>query len=205
MCGKTYDATSQLVQSEWCYRRSGVLGAERNAQGAIPVALILQQLDANLGGMSHQYTVSLELEATKGQVFPFCEVDFAWLIPRPFSEKTIIVIGECKDQGRGSRTNGGGTINEDDIAKLRSVADSFPVDRFEVYIVLAKLCDFTQKEIELAKSLNDQSIQRVILFTDRQLEPFRFYERTEKVLKVDQYGGSFRTLASATVSIFFTS
>lgn len=204
MCDKPYDATSQLVNSEWWYRRSGVLGAERNAQGAIPVALILQQLDANLGiGRSYQYSVSLELEATKGQAFALCEVDFVWLIPRPFSEKTIIVIGECKDQGRGSHTNGGGTISENDIAKLRSVADSFPTDRFEVYIVLAKLCDFTQKEIELAKSLNDRSIQRVILFTDRELEPFRFYERTEKMFKVGQYGGSVRTLASATISIFF--
>ena len=47
MCGREFDATRQLVNAEWRYRRSGVLGAERNAQGAVPVALTLQQLDAN--------------------------------------------------------------------------------------------------------------------------------------------------------------
>lgn len=39
MCGREFDGTRQLVDTEWHYRRSGVLGAERNAQGAVPVTL----------------------------------------------------------------------------------------------------------------------------------------------------------------------
>src|ERR1039458_6036068 len=37
LCGREFDATRQLVNGTWHYRRSGVLGAERNAQGAVPV------------------------------------------------------------------------------------------------------------------------------------------------------------------------
>jgi hypothetical protein len=48
LCGASFDGTRQLVNSEYHYRRSGVLGLEKNAQGAVPVALVLQQLTTNL-------------------------------------------------------------------------------------------------------------------------------------------------------------
>jgi hypothetical protein len=48
LCGHEYDATRQLIPSVWRFRRSGVLGAERNAQGAVPVALTLQLKPAEL-------------------------------------------------------------------------------------------------------------------------------------------------------------
>jgi hypothetical protein len=44
LCGTAFDATRQLVNGVFRYRRTGVLGLEKNAQGAIPVALVLQQL-----------------------------------------------------------------------------------------------------------------------------------------------------------------
>ncbi len=43
-------ATRQLVAGTWHYRRSGLLGTERNAQGAVPVLLTLQQFDINFKG-----------------------------------------------------------------------------------------------------------------------------------------------------------
>ena len=205
MCGEPFDATDQLIGGEWGYRRSGVLGAERNAQGAIPVALTLQQLDANLGvGLnSRSYSVSLDLTPTKGHLPEPCEVDFAWLMPRPYPDRAIVLIGECKDRGQSPvRSSDGGTINAKDISNLRAVANSFPKERFEVYIVLTKLCNFTPDELDLARSLNEEHRLRVILFTERELEPYHFFERTKKLFKIDRHGTSAQDLARATVSIF---
>lgn len=205
MCGESFDATDQLIGSEWAYRRSGVLGAERNAQGAVPVVLTLQQLDTNLsGGMQDGvYSVSLDLTPTREQLPNPCEVDFAWLVPRRYPERAIVVIGECKDRGQSPVQGGdGGTINANDIANLRAVADSFPRERFEVYILFAKLCAFTPAEIELARSLNGEHQLRVILLTERELEPYHLFERTKKLFKIDEYGSSPEDLARATVAIF---
>lgn len=205
MCGEPFDATAQLIGGEWGYRRSGVLGAERNAQGAVPVALTLQQLDTNIGiGLNRRsYSVSLDLTPIEGQLLTACEVDFAWLMPRPYPDRTIVLIGECKDRGQSpARAGDGGTINANDVANLRAVADSFPRERFEVYIVLAKLCDFTPDELDLARSLNEKHRLRVILLTERELEPYHLFERTEKLFKIDRYRSSAEDLARATVSIF---
>lgn len=206
MCGESFDAMSQLASGEWTYRRSGVLGAERNAQGAVPVVLTLQQLDTYLGsGLEHGcYSVSLDLIPTGGQRPTPCEVDFAWLMPRPYPHRTIVIIGECKDRGM-SRAQGGdgATINADDVANLRAVADSFPKQRFEVYILLAKLCAFTPVEIELARSLNAERELRTILLTERELEPYHLFERTKKLFEIDEYGDSLEDLARATVTVYF--
>lgn len=203
ICGQPFTTTLQLISSGWAFRRSGILGVERNAQGAVPVVLTLQQLDANLGLSSERqaYSVSLDLRPTKGQLDHPCEVDFAICIPRPYHERTIIIVGECKDRGQGQGADGG-SINANDIANLRVVADSFPKERFEVFILLAKLCPFTKEEVELAKSLNGPYQCRVIMLTDRELEPYHLYERTEKLFKIDRYGSRPSTLAKATVNVF---
>lgn len=82
-------------EGEWAYRESGLLGTERNAQGAVPVVLALQQLDANLGMSTgnRPYSVSLDLKPKKGQLERPCEVDFAWIIPGRYSERTVVIIG----------------------------------------------------------------------------------------------------------------
>jgi hypothetical protein len=205
MCGEPFDATGQLVAGEWAYRRSGVLGTERNAEGAIPVVLTLQQLDTNLsfGMQRRSYSVSLDLTPTKGQLQTPCEVDFAWLMPQRYPDKTVVIIGECKDRGRAPTPGGdGGTIDATDIANLRAVADAFPRRRFKVYILLAKLCAFTPAEVELARSLNDEHELRAIMLTERELEPYHVFERTEKLFRIDRYARSPEELARATVAIF---
>lgn len=205
MCGVAFDATTQLIGGEWAYRRSGILGTERNAQGAVPVVLTLQQLDTNLNTFLQRrsYSVSLDLIPNQDQLLGQCEVDFVWLIPRPYPDKTVVIIGECKDRGQ-SPTHGGdgGTINSNDISNLRSVADSFPSDRFEVFILLAKLCAFTPTEIELARSLNGEYQFRVIMLTERELEPYHLFERTEKLFKINRYASTPQEIAHATVAIF---
>ncbi len=205
MCGEAFDATSQLIGSKWAYRRSGVLGTERNAQGAVPVVLTLQQLDTTLklGMQPRSFSVSLDLISTRDQLPKRCEIDLAWLIPSRYPERTVVIIGECKDRGQSPVPGGdGGTINANDIANLRAVADSFPRERFQVYILLAKLCAFTPTEIELARSLNGEYELRVIMLTERELEPYHLFERTEKLFKIEPYGSSPADLARATVAIF---
>jgi hypothetical protein len=68
MCGREFDATRQLVDVQFSYRRSGVLGAERNAQGAVPTLLTLLQISRALYWPWYRqfYTTSLDLVAKSG-------------------------------------------------------------------------------------------------------------------------------------------
>jgi len=205
MCGREFDATRQLVNGVWHYRRSGVLGAERNAQGAVPVVMTLQQFKVNFNSFRHgMYSPSLDLVPKEGTDLPKCEVDFVWIIPEPYPEKTVIVIGECKDEGRNSAGAGQGTIDSTDIEHLRRVADALPKERFSTYIVLAKLCPFTSEEIALAKTLNDRYHRRAILLTARELEPYHFYERTQIEFKdIKGYASDPAELANNTALMYF--
>lgn len=206
LCGQEFDATRQLIGEDWHYRRSGVLGKERNAQGAIPVVLTLQQFAVNLGGTLHEhmYSPSLDLAPKTGFDLPQCEIDFMWLMPRSYPDKTVAIIGECKDRG-GEKGKKSGTINAEDIENLRQVADALPRKRFETFIVLAKLCPFTAEEISLAKALNDKYRKRVILLTARELEPYHIFERTKLVFKnIKEYASSAEDLATATDMMYFS-
>lgn len=200
LCGHEQDATRQLMRGVWHYRRSGVLGAERNAQGAIPVALTLQQLETTLGGGLHDGVYSPSLDLTKKeQARNECEVDFVWAIQRAYPRKTAIILGECKDQG---------PIKSDefkrDIANLRRVADALPRTRFKTFILLAKLTPFTPDEIEQARTLNTEHQQRTILLTARELEPYHIYERTKTEFEIDGYGGTPEDLARITAKMYFS-
>jgi hypothetical protein len=207
LCGHEFDATRQLIASTWHYRRSGLLGAERNAQGAVPVLLTLQQFDANLKGLWHDaaYSPSLDLESEALGDSPKFEIDFAWLIPRSYPDRVVVLLGECKD--RGGKKDGGqdtGTIDKKDIDNLRRVADALPRKRFDAFIVLAKLCPFTADEIALAKTLNDEYTRRVILLTSRELEPLHFYERTKLEYKdINEYGSTAQGMADNTAEMYF--
>lgn len=203
LCGHQYNATRQLVNVDWRYRRSGVLGAEKHAQGAIPVALTLQQLDSNTGGFldSAVYSPSLNLGAlndTYQADLPSCEVDFVWMISREYPRKTALILGECKDQGPMEITE-----FKQDIDNLRRVADAFPRKRYKTFVMFTKLSAFTPEEIKLAKTLNDQYRYRAILLTAKELEPFQIYEGTKSEFDIRTYGGSPEELAQVTAQIYF--
>lgn len=200
LCGHEHDATRQLVNGEWHYRRSGVLGAEKNAQGAVPVTLTLQQLETNLSGGLHRgvYSPSLNLKPKDGNDLPTCEIDFVWVIPRPYPRKTAVILGECKDQGPIRLKD-----FEKDIDNLRRVADALPRKRFKTFLLLAKLCPFTPEEVACARTLNDKYRARIILLTARELEPYHIYERTKKEFDIKGYGGTPEDLASATAQMYF--
>jgi hypothetical protein len=207
MCGREFDATRQLVTGVCHYRRSGLLGSQKDAQGAVPVALTLQQLDSNLSHTlrSNMYSTSLDLKPLNGAALPTCEVDFVWVVSGGYPEKTTIILGECKDRGRkkGTGADHSGTIDPTDISNLKTVAEALPKKRFQTFVLLAKLCPFTQQEIDAAKTLNDRYRQQAILLTSRELEPWHIYQRTKKELKIDIHGSSAGRLAQATAAIYF--
>jgi hypothetical protein len=197
LCGAAFDATRQLVDGELQYRRSGLLGLEKNSQGAVPVLMVLQQLDINLNGLSTDavFALSYDLVPSNGGD-PF-EVDLVIIVPsRGFRERADVILGECKDRG--------GVLDRRDIDNLRRAADALPQSRFASYILLAKLAPFTATEIELAKSLNGPYQRRVIMLTARELEPYHLLERTSKEVGIASHGGSAEELASVTAQIYFS-
>lgn len=171
LCGAEIDATRQLVEGEFAYRRSGVLGLQRDAQGAVPVSLLLQQLSANVMGSfltTAIWSPSLDVQPMD-ESWPQREVDFFIMefFGRPEGSLTRVAFGECKDKGM--------SFDANDVETMRRVAAALPGERFEVYILFAKLSPFTRDEIALATDLSVD--HRVILLTDQELEPFNFYER----------------------------
>jgi hypothetical protein len=72
-----------------------------------------------------------------------------------------------------------------------------------VFIHFAKLAPFSDDEVALAKSLNGEYQQRVILLTDRELEPFHLYERTQVETGIVTHGGSLEECARVTSAIYF--
>lgn len=196
MCGAEFDATRDLVRSEFMYRRTGVLGLEKNAQGAIPVALLLQQLAVNLGTTTREHIFLPSFDLTplaETDVLP-CETDFVVLSLGNDRNGSDIVIGECKDAG--------GTITDDDVAKLRKVADALKATPLNPYILFAKLAPFSSDEIQRVKSLNGEFENRVILLPVDQLEPYNIYE-TKPAGAESGYPGNAEGLASLTRFVYF--
>ncbi len=198
LCGDTFDATRQLVRGEFSYRRTGVLGIEKNTQGAIPVALLLQQLQVNLHGFSGGLvqSPSYDLAPLEDVDLPKCETDFVVMYLRRYPDKDALIIGECKDEGC--------RIEADDIENLKQVANAIPAHRFDTYVLLARLSPFSAEEVALAKTLNDEYHQRAILLSARELEPYHIYERVNRDLKMKVYGVAPEILASVTAEIYFT-
>jgi hypothetical protein len=196
LCGQEHDSTRQIIDGEWHYRRTGILGAEKNAQGAVPVILTLQRLATTVERLleGSVYSPSLDLVPKDGMDRPTCEVDFVWLIPRPYPRKTVVILAECKDQL---------PIDTNDIDNLRRVAKALPRKRFKTFVLLAKLSPFTPEEIECAQTLNDEYRQRAILLTARELEPWFIYERTKLEIEGIEYASSPEDLAEATTKIYF--
>jgi len=195
LCGSEFDATRQLIDEKWAYRRSGVLGLEKNNQGAVPVVLTLQQLDANDGMDKPLYSPSLDLTPIDG-TRPL-EVDFVWMICGDARRRNVVILGECKDRQDDA-------IDEIDVQNLRRVADALPRSRFKTFILLAKLAPFTVKEIALAQTLNGEHQLRVIMLTARELEPYHLLERTKKDYpNIKEYAMSPEYLAAMTAQIYF--
>jgi hypothetical protein len=191
LCGRTFNVVRQLKTRDWMYRRSGLFGKENNQEGGVPVALTLQQLDANLSTFGNALFLANMCLTPGGANIQPCETDIFVAMPR--GEITELAVGECKDAG--------GKIELDDAQKLAAVADSFPSDKFHSYIIFAKTGPFTQEEIDNCRVA--QRGLRVIMLSDRELEPYFVYEKTSQLLDTRGTGGSFHGMARATHDVFF--
>src|SRR5208337_4999516 len=106
--GHSFNASPQLRDKGWAFRRSGLFGNYDNQEGAIPVLLALQQL-TQMHRMSHGvFTTAMELKA-KGAAIPECETDFVMVVESGRDHRIQIAIGEAKTWNR---------ITADDVAKL---------------------------------------------------------------------------------------
>lgn len=196
-CGTGFDATRQLVETAMTFRRSGLLGIQRDAQGAVPVALVLQQLANNLGHLGNDalFLPSIELVEDGGGGGGFrCETDIFGVFPGTYPDKPAVLIGECKDRD--------GQIDADDILKLGILAQRLETAGLDVFALFAKLGPFADGEIALAKTMNGRWQHRVVLLTNRELEPYHVYERHEQDQGARLFGSRIQDFALNSERIF---
>jgi hypothetical protein len=123
-----------------------------------------------------------------------CETDFVVVTESGRDHRIQIAIGECKTRK---------PITVDDVTKLVAVADAFPMERYDVYLVFARLTAFSAEEINLVKEVNGRYRSRAIMLTERELEPYSVYERTAREFDIRETAVSFEAMAAATVRVFF--
>jgi len=192
-CGQNFNITSQLRDRDWRYRRSGLFGKENHQEGGIPVALTLQQMDTTFSLPEMLYTTAMEIEPA-GATMRKCETDFVLLTQTSIDNKVQIAIGECKNRDE---------ITEDDVSKLRFVAEALEEKNIQVFVIFAKLVNFTSKELERCEAVNGKYERRLILLTTRELEPYHLYEKTAKEFDIQEYAVSFEDMVNITYTVFY--
>jgi hypothetical protein len=195
LCGNLFTLTRQLKDRAWSYKKSGLFGKEDNQEGSIPVALTLQQLDTALHSLfgGSLFLTNMLLKSA-GTSIRDCETDLFVALPR--GDRMQVAIGECKDAG--------GQIELDDAKKLAAVADAFPNGKFDTFIVFSKTAPFTSDEIENCRAAQYPSGGlRVIMLSDRELEPYFVYEKTSQQFDVRHSGVSLEDMARVTHDVFF--
>ena len=192
-CGKDFDVTSQLRDRDWRYRRSGLFGKENHQEGGIPVALTLQQMDTRFNFPEMLYTTAMEIEPA-GATVSKCETDFVLLTQMNIDHEVQIAIGECKNRDE---------ITEEDVSKLRLVAEALEEKNIRVFVIFAKLGGFSSKELERCQAVNGKYERRLILLTARELEPYFLYEETAKEFDIEKYAVSLEDMANITHTVFY--
>jgi hypothetical protein len=190
-CGAEFGVATQLKDRDWAYRRSGLFGRDDNQEGGLAVSVVLQQLHtAFMPRML--YSAGMELSAKSKQVK--CETDLV-VVHDGRNGRVGLVIGEVKTRGE---------IEAADVANLEAVADSLPENRFDVFLLFGKLSPFSPEEIERCRAAQGDGAPRVILLSDRELEPYHLYEQAEKEFAM-RSSSAFRLedMAAATVEIYF--
>ena len=193
-CGKHFPITPQLKDRDWRFRRSGLFGKDNHQEGSIPVVVTLQQLDTiHNNGM---FITNANINPINAAIEP-CETDFVYLhSPTKWWDRRVaIAIGECK-------TRGG--ISQDDVRKLGAVADDLDKRGFKTFVLFAKLAPFTPEDVEICRTAQNRRKDRVIMLSDRELEPYFVFERTEKVLELRSSSAiDLHDLAETTNDVYF--
>jgi hypothetical protein len=196
-CDHSYDITSQLKDRDWRYRRSGIFGRNDDQLGGVPVALTLQQLSTSLNDDLIMHSTALKFNSAGADIEP-CESDLVAIVAGKLgiSETPVqVLFGEMKTAGH---------INEEDVRKLGKLADSIPKHLAQSFILFSKIGTFTAEEVRLAKTLNTQYKQRVILWSQDELEPYFLYERSRDRLADRGHASALTDMANATHQLWFT-
>ncbi len=192
-CGQRFNVTSHLKDGAWAYRRSGLFGREDHQQGAIPVALTLQQLDTVLS-WGLVFVTSMKIDSDAAGFKP-CETDLVIISEKGFYDDRLgIAIAECKGRGE---------ITDEDVRKLSQVADKFPKDRVAPFIVFSKTSSFTPHEIARCRTAQPAGHRRIILLSDRELEPYFVYEWARKEFVINSTAVCLEDLANTTHELYF--
>lgn len=158
------------------------------------MALTLQQLDTILH-LELVFVTSMNLESVGARITP-CETDFVIISESGRYDGLLdVAVGECKPRG--------GEISEEDVTNLTQVVDAFPKDRIQAYIVFAKTAPFTVDEIARCRAAQPAGRRRVILLSDRELEPYFVCERAAQEFEIDRTAISLEDLANTTHSLYF--
>jgi hypothetical protein len=193
-CGKNFNITPQLRDRDWAYRRSGLFGRNDDQGGGIPVALTLHQLRTAVRGSLLAFTTGTELEPINADIAK-CETDLAMIVDSHPDQRPQVVIGECKSHG---------PITAEDVNKLGRVADALDATGdCDAFVVFSKTGSFTPDEIEHCKAAQHSFKRRVILLSERELEPYQIYEAAEKIFQVKRSVSSLQDMAQATMNIYF--
>jgi hypothetical protein len=139
------------------------------------------------------FTTAMKLRP-KGAVIRPCEADIVVVTESGRDHRIQIALGECKTRK---------PITPEDLTNLVAVADAFPTDRYDVYLVFARLTPFSAEEIDLIKQVNGRYHSRAIMLTERELEPYFVYERTAQEFDIQETAASFEDMVAATVRVFF--
>lgn len=191
-CGDKFNVSTQLKDRDWRFRRSGLFGQKDDQQGAIPVALTLQQLDANLS--CEQLLLSPSWCLKWGKEGRECETDLVAITQR-YDGDVEIAIGECKAAGE---------ITEADVTNLTAVIDHMEAGDARPYVIFAKTSDFSPEEVDRCRKGQAKYRDRVILLGSRELEPYDVTERTGKLFDLGGYGSNLEELARITDRTYFT-
>jgi hypothetical protein len=174
-------------RGDWHFRKSGLLAKDNNQEGAIPVVLSLLTLGRVLG---HDGVLRMtSVRVVKGG--PDCEIDFIAIRHR--HGEIECAIGEAKAAG--------GTITDDDVSQLKTVAKLLRNAGIEAYLVFSKTADaFTPDELSRMRAAKDQGYG-VILLTNQELEPYDPYCDSEKL--PERYAHSLADMAANTEFRYF--
>jgi hypothetical protein len=190
-CGEHFEVMTQLKDRDWAYRRSGLFGRDDHQEGGLAVSLVLQQLNTAFY-RDMFFATGMNLFSSSKQIK--CESDLVVLHSDSYG-RVGLVIGECK-----TRKN----IKEDDVSNLIRVADALQKSGIDVFLLFAKLVPFSAEEIALCKKAQDEGEPRVIMLSDRELEPYYMYEQAKNEFVMNRtHANSLRDIARATREIYF--
>jgi hypothetical protein len=195
MCGGRFNVLRQLKTRDWRYRRSGIFGSDNHQEGSIPVALTLHQLQTHFHSVGGRSLFLPSMKLTPARVtIPSCETDLFIAIQE--AEDTLLAIGECKDAG--------GLITKDDATKMAAVADALSNSGLHCYIIFSKTGAFTAEDVESCRLANQPGHTRVIMLSDRELEPDGIYEKASEDFEIRRHGARMQDMAIATHDIFLS-